>query len=56
MILLQGIISGLFATIIFDLYQLSLKYGYGIEKPQNQVGKPLEAIRKITTNKCKDVS
>jgi len=27
-----------------------------IEKPQNGVGKPLEAIRKITSNKCKDVS
>ena len=34
MILLQGIISGLFATIIFDLYQLSLNYAYGIEKPK----------------------
>ena len=34
MILLQGIISGLFATIIFDLYQSSLKYAYDIEKPK----------------------
>ena len=34
MILLQGIISGLFATIIFDLYQLSINYAYGIEKPK----------------------
>ncbi len=34
MILLQGIISGLFATIIFDLFQSSLNYAYGIEKPK----------------------
>ncbi len=34
MILLQGIISGLFATIIFDLYHSSLNYAYGIEKPK----------------------
>ena len=34
MIFLQGIISGLFATIIFDLYQSSLKYAYDIEKPK----------------------
>jgi len=27
-----------------------------IEKPQNGVGKPLEAIRKVLSNKCKDVS
>ena len=29
--------------------------GYGL-KPQNGVGKPLEAIRIIPSNKCKDVS
>ena len=34
MILLQGIISGLFATIIFDLFQSSLNYAYGVEKPK----------------------
>jgi len=34
MVLLQGIISGLFATIIFDLFQSSLNYAYGIEKPK----------------------
>ena len=34
MILFQGIISGLFATFIFDLFQSSLKYAYGIEKPK----------------------
>jgi len=27
-----------------------------IDKPQNEAGKPLEAIRKIPSNKCKDVS
>jgi len=34
MILLQGIISGLFATIMFDLFQISLNFGYGIDKPK----------------------
>ena len=34
MVLLQGIISGLFATIIFDLFQSSLNYAYGIDKPK----------------------
>ena len=34
MILLQGVISGLFATIIFDLYYISLNFSYGIEKPK----------------------
>ena len=34
MILFQGIISGLFATFIFDLFQSSIKYAYGIEKPK----------------------
>ena len=34
MILFEGIISGLFATFIFDLFQSSLKYAYGIEKPK----------------------
>jgi len=27
-----------------------------IEKPQNEAGKPLEVIRIIPSNKCKDVS
>ena len=34
MILFEGIISGLFATFIFDLFQSSIKYAYGIEKPK----------------------
>ena len=34
MILFKGIISGLFATFIFDLFQSSLNYAYGIEKPK----------------------
>jgi len=34
MVLPQGIISGLFATIIFDLFQSSLNYAYGIDKPK----------------------
>ena len=34
MILLQGIISGLFATIIFDLFNYSLNFAYGTNKPK----------------------
>ena len=32
MFLMQGIISGIVATLIFDLYQLSLSYAYNIQK------------------------
>ena len=34
MILIQGIISGLFATIIFDLYNISINFAYNIDKPK----------------------
>ena len=34
MIIVQGFISGLFATIIFDLFNLSLNYAYNINKPK----------------------
>ena len=34
MILLQGIISGLFATIMFDLYHSCTNFAYGVEKPK----------------------
>ncbi len=34
MILLNGIISGLFATILFDIYHYSLNFAYSIEKPK----------------------
>ena len=34
MILLQGIVSGLFATIIFDLFNHSLNFAYNIDKPK----------------------
>ena len=34
MILLNGIISGLFATILFDLFNYSLNFAYGIESPK----------------------
>ena len=34
MILLQGIISGLFATIIFDLFNHSLNFAYNVDKPK----------------------
>ena len=34
MILLEGIISGLFATILFDLFNYSLYFAYDIDKPK----------------------
>ena len=34
MYILQGIISGLVATIIFDLFNISLNIAYNIEKPK----------------------
>ena len=34
MILLNGIISGLFATILFDIFNYALNFAYGIEKPK----------------------
>ena len=34
MIIVQGFISGLFATIIFDLFNQSLNYAYNIKKPK----------------------
>ena len=30
----QGLISGLIATIIFDLFNQSLHFAYGIDKPK----------------------
>tara|TARA_X000000368_G_C22726202_1_gene577456 strand:+ start:112 stop:585 length:474 start_codon:yes stop_codon:yes gene_type:complete len=34
MIILQGFISGLIATILFDLFNNSLNYAYNIDKPR----------------------
>ena len=34
MFILQGIISGLVATIIFDLFSISLNFAYNIDKPK----------------------
>ena len=34
MFILQGIVSGLIATIIFDLFHYSLNFAYGIDKPK----------------------
>lgn len=40
MFFLQGIISGIFATLLFDLFQISLSYGYNIKKSKwNLVGR-----------------
>lgn len=34
MFIVQGFISGLVATILFDLFNFSLNYAYGISKPK----------------------
>ena len=34
MLIIQGLISGVIATIIFDIFQLSLNYAYGVDKPK----------------------
>ena len=34
MVILQGLISGLIASILFDLFNHSLNYAYNIEKPK----------------------
>ena len=40
MILISGFVSGLIATLLFDIYQQSLSYAYGIDKPKwNFVGR-----------------
>lgn len=40
MFIIQGLISGIIATIIFDIFQQSLSYAYGIDRPKwNLVGR-----------------
>ena len=34
MLIIQGLISGLIATLIFDLFNQSLNFAYGINKPK----------------------
>ena len=34
MLIIQGLISGIIATIIFDLFNISLKFAYNIDKPK----------------------
>ena len=34
MFIIQGIVSGLIATIIFDLFNQSLNYAYNLNKPK----------------------
>ncbi|MDB2349671.1 DUF2938 family protein [Alphaproteobacteria bacterium] len=34
MLISQGLISGIIATIIFDLFNISLKFAYNIDKPK----------------------
>ena len=47
MFILQGIISGLLATIIFDIYQISLAYSYNVNKSKwNSNKKCANSIKK----------
>ena len=40
MFILHGIISGIIATLLFDLFQISLSYSYNINKPKwNLIGR-----------------
>ena len=40
MLLINGLISGLVATLLFDIYQFLLSFAYGINKPKwNLVGR-----------------
>ena len=40
MFIIEGFVSGLIATIIFDIFQQSLNFAYGIDKPKwNLVGR-----------------
>lgn len=34
MLIFQGLISGIIATIVFDLFNISLKFAYNIDKPK----------------------
>jgi len=34
MLIFQGLISGIIATLIFDLFNISLKFAYNIDKPK----------------------
>ena len=34
MFIIEGIISGVIATLLFDLFQISLTFAYGISKPK----------------------
>ena len=46
MFLLQGIITGLFATFLFDIFQISLAYAYNINKSKwNLVGRYFGGLR-----------
>ena len=58
MILLNGIISGLFATILFDIFNYSLNFAYGIERPKwNLLGRYFLGYKKnkfIRTNLIND--
>ena len=40
MFIIQGLITGIIATIIFDIFQYSLSFAYGIDKPKwNLIGR-----------------
>ena len=40
MFIIQGLISGIIATIIFDIFQQTLSYAYGVDRPKwNLIGR-----------------
>ena len=46
MFFIYGIISGIFATLLFDLFQISLSYAYNIHKPQwNLIGRYFAGLK-----------
>ena len=46
MILIKGILVGLIATIIFDIYQISLSFAYNINKSKwNLIGRYISGVK-----------
>ena len=46
MFIILGIISGIFATLLFDIFQISLSYAYNIKKSKwNLVGRYFSGLR-----------
>ena len=53
MFIIQGLISGVIATIIFDIFQHSLNFAYGIDKPKwNLIGRYFLGYKKGIYIRC----